>query len=227
MSSQAALIVDRRPIVTLDEASHVYTHRDGGFQPPSVTHILGSVPPWLHQFDHADPADVAYKGALGRQAHKATHYSDEGTLDPTSVDLAVRPYLGAWQRFVGEKRFVVRQMETAVFHPAHGYAGTLDRLGDADTERGRGLVLADIKTGDGTMAGPQTAAYLEAWRAMILSGYVGHPRDAAEPCERWTVQLHPTGRYTLTPHRSRRDWQVFLAALTLWSYRHDHSLSRT
>ena len=35
---------DTRPLVTLDESSHIYTHRDG-HRPPSVTNILGQVKP--------------------------------------------------------------------------------------------------------------------------------------------------------------------------------------
>jgi len=221
MSTLAPATAHALAVVALDEASHVYTHREDGSHPPSVTTILGAVPPWLGLFDHADPDRVAYKGDLGRKVHQATHYFDEGTLDADSVDPVLVPYLIGWEKFCREKHFRPVQMETLVYHPIYGYAGTVDRLGAADTEHGHGYVLLDLKTGDGSMAGPQTAAYLEAWRQMVLAGLTTMPvTHAGDPIDRWTVQLHDTGRYTLTPHRSRRDWRVFLAAFELYTYTH-------
>jgi hypothetical protein len=201
------------PIVTLDEATHVYTHRDG-FHPPSVTQILASVPPWLGRFDHVDADQLNYKRTLGTQVHRATHYYDEGDLGQP-IDPILAPYLAAWIRFRAEKRFTPTLMETAVFHPAHGYAGTFDRLGVTDTLAKPTPVLLDLKTGDGSMAGPQLAAYLAAWTAMQAQALQG---PAATPTARWTVQLHESGLYTLTVHTSRRDWPVFLAAFELFTY---------
>jgi hypothetical protein len=202
------------PLVTLDEASHVYTHREG-FHPPSVTTILGAVPPFLGRFDRVAPDLLHYKRQLGIQVHRATHYYDEGDLDMATVDPVLAPYLDAWIRFRQEKHFRPTVLETAIYHPQYGYAGTLDRIGVVDVAEGRGLVLLDIKTGDSSMAGPQTAAYAEAWTA----SHAGTPADAAlAPLHRWTVQLHDDGRYILTVHTSRKDWRIFLAALELYIY---------
>ena len=201
------------PLVTLDETTHVYTHRDG-HRPPSVTAILGSVPPWSQRFDRADPADLERKGAIGRAVHLACEYFDQGVLDWGSLDPAVQPYVDGWILFCQEKRVEVLEVEQKVYHPIYGYAGTLDRILRADCHRGRGLALVDLKTGDATMAGPQTAAYLHAWHAMRDES--GSPIDA--PVERWSVQLLPTGRYAITEHTDRRDWRLFLAAFELYTY---------
>lgn len=205
--------------VRLVEPGHRYVDDDGNVY-PSVTTLLGSVPPWLGRFDHARAADVDYKRDLGEQIHRATQYFDEGMLDESSLDPAVQMGLQAWQRFRVDKHFEPLEIETLVWYPLYGYAGTLDRIGLADTEHGRGLVLGDIKTGDGSMAGPQTAAYLEAWCAMIKARLTPQPSwfSPALAVDRWTIQLHDDGHYTLTPHRSRRDWRVFLAALELYTY---------
>jgi len=205
------------PFVALDERTHVYTHRDG-HRLPGVTTILGSVPPWLGRFDRAQAEAVDYKRERGEQIHRATQYFDEGVLDEASVDPTVAPGLRAWQRFRTEKRFEPLEIETLVWHPIYGYAGKLDRIGLADTERGRGLVLGDIKTGDASMAGPQTAAYLEAWVGLIRAGLTPQPPWFTPAVDRWTIQLHADGHYTLTPHRSRRDFRVFLAAFELYTY---------
>jgi len=197
------------PIVTLDETSHVYTHREG-FHPPSVTQILGFVPPFAGRFDRVAPELLEYKRRLGSQVHRATHYYDEGTLDIHTVDPVLTPYLLAWQKFRMEKSFVPVVMETAVFHPDYGYAGTLDRIGRMDG----GLWLVDLKCGpaqDGHLAGPQTAAYEKAagHMDMIPRGSLVH---------RCSVHLGDDGAYRMVPHTNRRDWHVFLAALELWNF---------
>lgn len=200
------------PLVTLDEATHTYTHRDG-FRPPSVTQVLSFVPPFAGRFDHVDAERLDYARLRGSQVHRATHYYDEGDLDIATVDPVLMPYLLAWQKFRVETTFAPTIRETAVFHPVYGYAGMLDRIGT--TPNGE-TVLLDIKTGDSLMAGPQTAAYLEAW----CSGHADDLPARLRPRHRWTVQLHDTGRYTITIHTDRRDFRVFLAALELYTYAH-------
>ena len=196
------------PIIALNESTHVYTHADG-HQPPGVTSILQANIPWSLRFAHVDPADLERKGDLGRAVHLACEYLDQGVLDWDSLDPAVRPYVDGWGLFLQEKRVEIVAIEQRLYHPVYGYAGTLDRVLRADTPHGRGLVMGDIKTGDSTMAGAQTAAYLQAWREMHA--------DQDAPTERWTIQLHPTGRYTLDRHTSRDDWYNFLAALRLFT----------
>lgn len=204
--------VDTRPLIVMDEASHVYTHRDG-HRPPSVTQVLGQVKPWLGMFDRVSTSALEHARQRGSQVHRATHYLDEGDLDWDTVDPVIVPYLQAWERFKREKRFLPILMETLVYHPTYGYAGTFDRIGTADCGDGTAPCMVDIKTGDGSMAGPQLAAYVEAWRAMQGDAFPG-----AVPRHRWTVQLHDTGRYSITEHKSREDFKVFLAALQLFNY---------
>lgn len=206
------------PPVVLDPETHVYTHRDG-HRAPSVTQIIGFVPPWRDQFKHVDPETLAYKAALGRAVHLACEYADQGVLDWDALDPAVRPYVDGWQLFRAEKCVEVLEVESCLYHPTLGYAGTLDRILRADRHRGRGLVCADIKTGASSMAGVQTAAYLDAWRAMRAEA--GSPIDAI--VDRWTVQLLPTGRYTLTEHTSRRDFRIFLAAFELFTFNRSYT----
>lgn len=220
------MIAADRAIVTLDESSHIYTHQDG-HQPPSVTGILGSVPPWLHRFDRAKPEDVARKGDIGRAVHLACEYFDQRVLDWDSLDPEVQPYVEGWILFCQEKRVEVLAVEQRVYHPQLGYAGTLDRLLLADTAHGRGLVLGDIKTGDGSMAGPQTAAYLDAYAAMAAAGLVEQPPTLGQPVDRWSIQLLPTGRYALTDHTARadhrRDLRLFRAAFELYTFARSHA----
>lgn len=205
-----SIVASSISIVTLDEASHVYTHADG-HRPPSVTSILKCIPPWNTLFDRADPERLEYRRELGTQVHRATHFYDEGTLDIATVDPVLLPYLLAWQLFRMQKAFTPIVMETAVYHAQCGYAGTLDRIGVTGD---RETVLVDIKTGDGSMAGPQTEAYCQAFRSMPDFEHL----PLRDPIARWSVQLLDTGRYALTVHNSRADWRVFLAALEIHNF---------
>lgn len=196
-------------IITRHDPQHVYLDETGRTW-PGVTTILGSVPPWLGRFD-AVPADrLEYKRLLGTAIHLAIALDAEGALDEGSVDLAVWPYLKAWRRFKAETGFVARWTEQVIWHPTYGFAGTLDALGAI----GRRKVLADAKSGsdqDADLAGPQTAAYLEAARALGLAGAEG-------VVERCSVHLRDDETYRIVPHTNRRDWNVFLAALELHNF---------
>jgi hypothetical protein len=208
--------------VRLHLPEHAYRD-DAGATWPGVTSILGGsapdgrgrrawpgVPPWAGRFD-AVPADtLEYKRQVGEAVHLATALDDRGQLDDETVADVVRPYLEAWRRYRREKSFTPTLIEQTVWHPQIGYAGTLDRMGTI----GRVRWLVDIKTGsesDADLAGPQTAAYLEAARAM------GHA-EAQGIVDRGTVHLREDGAYRLVPHTNRRDWNAFLAALELMNF---------
>lgn len=200
-----------RMIVTFDAAAHSYTD-EAGRRLPSVTQILGAAPPWLGRFDRIDPSVLEYKRALGSAAHHATALDDLGLLDEDSLDEALVPYLAAWRKYRAESGFVPTVIEHVVHHPTLGFAGTLDRIGfDGD----RRAVCLDVKTADastGRLAGPQTAAYLEAFRACTPDH--GLPARVL----RCSVHLGNDGRYVVVPHTNRRDWHAFLAALELWNF---------
>src|SRR5207248_265963 len=106
------------------------------------------------------------KRDVGRAAHVATHYFDEGTLDPRSVDPRVDGYLQAWIDFRESTGFVPVLLETPLHHPGLLFAGTIDRAGFFSKFDGcdpRQLFTVDIKCGDPGDAAAQwqTAAYAE------------------------------------------------------------------
>ena len=209
MPSVALAEVPRGPLVTLDETTHVYTHVDG-HHPPSVTTILGGVPPWRDVYAQVRPEVLARKAEVGRAVHRATWLADEDDLDEASVEAEVAPYLAAWRRFRAEVGFAPVERERPVFHPQLGYAGCPDAVGH--TPQIPRPILVDLKTTDepaAVLAGPQTAAYAEAWLA---------ERDETGLVERWSVHLREDGTYRLVTHRDRRDFAVFKAALEIWTF---------
>lgn len=220
----------QQPGVAFDPVEHRYTYH--GAPVLNVTSVLR---------EHKISADwsqvpaltLVAKRELGRAAHLAAHFFDEGDLHPGSVAPAVVPYLDAWRRFVEDNDFVPLLLETPLVHPLMRYGGTLDRFGIVRRLQTLPSVV-DIKTGDpdDAGAGPQTAAYEQLIRAVLaqifeyLDGIDGLPRPwwvqdvAGEPWTRYSVQLLPTGRYRLCTYQSHRDLQRFNWALGLEASAH-------
>lgn len=197
-----------------EPAGHRYSAAGRDF--PSVSRILR--PLWA--YSAAIPSGIlAQKAAIGSAAHKAAELHDGGRLDPRSVHEAVRPYLDAWIKFRAEKPFEPAHSELRVWHPALGFAGTLDVLG----HMAGAPALIDLKCTAAIMpgVGPQTAAYREA---TIASPDIPEEiRELARAARRWCVQLRPDGSYRLEPQDDPNDWRVFLALLTLFNFKSHHA----
>lgn len=187
-----------------DEATHTYTV--GGVVIPSVTQILAP----LNDFSMVSPADLEYARQLGTAVHKATELYDAGDLDESTVPAVVQPYLDAWIRLRRELPFEILGMEKRVYHPAHRYCGTYDRLVKFDDRR----CMWDIKTGDLYPSyGPQTAAYKNAEEKQSGKRIEG----------RHTIQLRNDGTYRIHEMKDPEDWAVFLSCLTLHNFRNKHA----
>lgn len=189
-------------MLTFDPVEHTY--RMGGVRVPGVTSVLRP----LVDFSRVPPDVLAAKADLGRRVHLAAQLHDEDDLDEDSVEPDVAPYLAAYRRFLAETRARVVMNEIPVFHPAHRYAGTLDRVMSIDGARW----LLDIKTSIATpaTAGCQTAAYLHA---------LGDPTVT----RRGALRLRPDGTYRLDALNDPDDWAVFLSCLTLHRYAESHA----
>jgi len=181
--------------VTFDEVRHEYRHNK--IIVPSVTQVLSI----LNDFTMIDPAVLEYKRNLGTQVHAATALDDADNLG--DYDPVIDGYIEAWRLFKRQAGFIPLHIEQRVFHEAHMYAGTLDRVGKI----GDSLVLVDIKTGtpNKLTIGPQLAAYAEA------NGMSKQPR--------YSVQLLPDGKYKLTKCENKMDFQIFLNCLNIWRWR--------
>lgn len=181
-----------------DKDSHTFREPGTGKVVPSVTTILQDV----------GLIDTSWFTPESRQrgsyVHRATELYDAGSLDESTVDPIVRPYLDGWIAFCVE---VIRQVgalvilarEEQVWHPAYGYAGIVD----ADI---KGWGLVDIKTGDPAPWHPmQTAAY---WRAL-------RPFDPNK--RRGCVYLRDDGSFKYVRHTSGNDFNEFAACVTVYN----------
>ncbi|MGO4278245.1 PD-(D/E)XK nuclease family protein [Cupriavidus sp. RAF20_2] len=187
-----------------NEASHTYTA--DGVVIPSVTQILAP----LNDLSFIKPDVLQYKRELGTAVHKATELYDQGELDEATVPAVVQPYLNGWIRLRAELSFEILGMEERVFHPAHRYAGTYDRLVLLDGKR----CIWDLKTGGMFPSyGPQTAAYKNAVEKASGKRVEG----------RYTVELRDDGTYRLHEMTDPEDWPVFLGCLALHRFKNKHA----
>jgi hypothetical protein len=176
-----------------------------------VTQVLGAFPPW-NRFVELETTGtaamreaIAAKRELGLAVHAATHYHDDGDLDMGTVDPVVLRYLQGWIGFKWQLKFEPEARELNIEHPILGYVGRLDAVGRVAGVRS----IVDIKctAQPPATAGPQLAAYLEAYRSR-------HQQD--EWMDRWCVQLKPDGTFRMHKHTDRDDWTDFKAALQLY-----------
>ena len=96
-----------------------------GSRVPGVTEVLGA----LGLYPAYNPAGAQYHLSLGSAVHRACELHDMGTLDESTVDPQVRPFLDAYLKFKTEWGFTPTRIEEAIFHPKLGFAGRIDREG--------------------------------------------------------------------------------------------------
>lgn len=186
------------PDLHFDEASHTY--RLGGVRLPSVTQVLDP----LQELDGIPRHILQAAAEFGTNVHAACHLDNQGVLDEDALDPALRPYLAAWRKFLADFKGVVVSSEMRVVNPQLRYAGTLDSI-----VRIKGVHwLTDIKATAAIprTVGPQTAAYAHAY---------GDPR-----IKRRVVQLLGDGNYITRTLTESTDWNLFLSALNIHTWRH-------
>lgn len=168
---------------------------------------------------HLTALQLAEKREIGRAAHVATHFYDEGTLQASSVDPRVEPYLQSWIGFRQATGFEPALLETVLWHPGVFLGGQIDRAGKFTGFEGcdpRDLYTVDIKLGDPDDAGAQwqTAAYATMLSLSLrpTSGWYS-PFLGTRP--RYSVRLLPNGHYKLHAYpNTLRDWTEFTHFVT-------------
>lgn len=192
-----------------DEAAHRYTLGDRVL--PSVTQITGTIAPFVGVSREVLEA----KADLGTAVHLATEFYDAGDLDEASLPDVVRPYLAAYVRFREETGFIPHRIEWRVHHEAHGYAGTLDRIGTFNRLKGirqTAPALIDLK-----------ATYRIAPVYGVQTALYAHAADPKGKLLRFALQLKPDATYRLQQFSDPSDLSVGLAALTLLNWRARHA----
>jgi len=170
---------------------------------PSVTEIVG---------EFFKP--IAGNFVAGIAVHSATEYLDKGTLNWSTVDDNIMPYVMAYEKFKEETGFKPKRIEERLFHPYMCFHGQLDREGI--WKLGMGRVLLDLKK---YAPPPQTA--------LQLAGYDLLLPKLKDPRTRFALQLKDDGNYKLHEYKEISDKEVFLSMLTIKNWRVNHNVRNT
>lgn len=170
-----------------------------------VTDILAVM--GMYQFDDKVPkGQLDFYLRRGSAIHAATAMFDRGTLDESSVDPLIAPYLEAWKAFRSEVGGDMLEIEKFMSSDELDYCGTLDRImGPSRIYPGK--VVIDIKTTEAAVTTRlQTCGYLKLY--------------GMEDMKRAAVALKSNGRYAVELYDDdARDMAAWQACMTLAAWK--------
>lgn len=192
------------PVVDFDANTHTY--RVYGERKVSVTEALSLVTDSLYA--RIDPAVLEHAQRRGTFVHRACELHALGTLDESTVDPELAPYLDAFRKFLDDTGFVVIHTEKRLYDRLRDYCGTADIIGLLNGEP----VVLDIKTPaqiNRLAVGAQLAAYKAAFNSM----YRANPVTG-----RVALRLGETG-YRLDRFTDADDLKNFAACLAAYRFK--------
>ena len=172
----------------------------------SVTQILQST--GIIDFSKVPKENLEASMIFGTYVHEATELYDKNNLNLETLHPKLRPYLDAWIKFKVQVGFEIELNEEKIGSQKYMFAGTLDRRGIINNQRG----IVDIKTSvDISRATAiQTAGYMIAHNEMFKKEKTKF---------RMAVLLKPDGTYKISEYSDKSDMNVFLSSLTLHNWR--------
>ncbi len=170
----------------------------GVCQLPSVTKIIAD----CGLYGDASAYFTDYSRNRGLYVHLAIKYHIDGTLDDSTIDPVILPYLNAWKKFEGDTGFISEITEEPMASEAFSFAGTPDHIGKLNGF----MACVDVKTG--VTVFPAEQIQLAAYE--ILYG---------KPLKRVSLHLSNEGKYKITEHKDRQDRGIFLACLSLYHWK--------
>lgn len=196
------------PTPEFDPATHTYSYSGKVF--PSVTQIIASDPS-LSGLGSVNKAVLAAAAEKGTDVHDYLALRDERSI-PQFADF--EGYERHWTEAVSNiapGSDLSEMIETPMFHPSLGYAGTPDRVYHSK----RSIIIVDIKTGAESKSHRiQTAGY-----AYLVARHLT-PDDPTIPThlKRCAVYLKPD-RYTVVWHDNPADYSAWMALRNLYFWK--------
>lgn len=198
--------IPQQPGLAFEEKTHQYI-LNGTQVLPSVTTLMKPLSDTLYAGIRPETLQAAAE--RGTEVHSAIE--DYVTLGITDISEARRGYFEAFLRWMKDYNVQPLSVEHRAYHPALGYAGTLDMLctlskGDTDPQV---LTLVDFKT-SATVNKMLTGVQLEAYEQMLAATGLQVEQKAI-------VHLQADGRYQMPVYRKNdaESWRVFMACLTI------------
>ncbi len=180
---------------------------------PSVTQILQET--GLTDFSKVDPGLLERNAAFGIAGHAAIQYKCKGTLDDSSVDETLKPYVAGWDNFVEDFGYVFHRAEVRGYHPVYRYTYGIDQLGEITNGKYIGNVVGDIKFGivkpsdNIQLAGYKIAAGKDYKHIFIL--YLN-------------PKFKPRGYKVVFATNNKKEQGIFLSCLSVFNYRKEKGL---
>lgn len=168
---------------------------------PSVTEIIADA----GLYGDAMGYFTDYARDRGSFVHIAIKYHIEGTLDDSTIDPVILPYLNAWKKFETDTGFISEITEGPMANESLMFAGTPDHIGKFNGF----MTCIDVKTGITVF--PAEQIQLAAYE--ILYG---------KPLKRFSLHLSDVGKYKLIEHKDRQDRQIFLSCLSIYQWKKNH-----
>jgi len=178
-----------------------------GVRIPGVTEILENV--GISDFSMVPKETLERAQRRGTRVHKICELWDRDKLNLDSLTLEDMGYLEAWRAF--SKKYGVEIPELWEFNEAKlyskkfGFAGTLDRYIKG--------ILVDIKTGVKEKSHP---VQLAAYRQLLIERYSLRSNVNILIIN---VYLKPDGTFFDQCWNSRNDWNVFLSAKNVFTFK--------
>lgn len=202
--------IPQQPGLAFEEKTHQYI-LNGMQVLPSVTTLMKPLSDTLYAGIRPETLQAAAE--RGTEVHSAIE--DYVTLGITDISEARRGYFEAFLRWMKDYNVQPLSVEHRAYHPALGYAGTLDMLctlSKSDTDP-QVLTLVDFKT-SATVNKMLTGVQLEAYEQMLAATGLQVEQKAI-------VHLQADGRYQMPVYRKNdvESWRVFMACLTIHNHK--------
>ncbi len=188
-------------MLTFKEETHQYFWNDK--EVPSVTQVIKAIG-ITRDYTQVDE----FYRQRGLLAHQAIDFHVRGTLDESTVDPEIAPYLAAFRGFEKARPYVPRETEIPLYSQEYGFAGTIDQLGTVDNEPGVGVTDLKITENSDKAADLQLAGY-----SILVAENYGY-----WPAFRMALELHGDGiAKPLFYHGSPK--KLWEAVMTLWEWK--------
>jgi len=173
---------------------------------PSVTTLLQQQD--FMDFSSVNQSLLERSQDFGTAIHEACELYDKKTLEESSLDPGLKPYMESWKKFIKDYGAEFLEIEKIVYSTRWRAAGTLDRV--ATLKKYPGYTLIDIKSSTAVLpcTALQTAGYKIFWEEMT----------GLKIARRWIVQLLPN-KYLVHKFTEPTDESVFLSALACYRWK--------
>ena len=188
--------------IDFDSARHIYSI--DGKQYPSVTTVLQET--GINDMSNINPEILQKASNFGLAVHKLLELSIKGTLDITSVDEPLKPYMAHWNDFVMNHKVEVINSELMLVDKSLQFAGTIDVVAKVNGA----LSLIDFKTS--TMILPHYYLQTAGYKILAIA-------NGIDIVNRYILKLEPDKYKVEWCKAEVYDRSMFTSVLNIWHYK--------